>query len=134
MATSPSSGTRAVVDASVVVRGLVDRNEEAQAWLRVRIVWPSLVYAEVAHTVLRLYRNRVARLDEATRALNTLHALPADARPLRSLAREAWPLALARDLSVYDACYVALAEALHIPLVTADRRLAEATPEAVLLV
>ena len=133
MATSPSSATRAVLDASAVVRGLVNRNANAQAWLGIRIVWPSLVYAEVAHTMLRLCRNRVARLDEATRVLNTLHALPADARPLRSLAREAWPLALARNLSVYDACYVALAEALHVPLVTVDRRLAEATPNAVLL-
>ena len=40
---------------------------------------------------------------------------------------------LVQQLSVYDACYVVLAEALDAPLVTADRRLAEATANAVLL-
>jgi predicted nucleic acid-binding protein len=43
------------------------------------------------------------------------------------------PLAVSRRLTAYDACYVVLAETLDAPLVTADRRLAAATPNAVLI-
>lgn len=41
--------------------------------------------------------------------------------------------ALARGLSVYDACYAVLAEAEDAVLVTADRRLAEAVTRAELI-
>lgn len=133
MATSRSSGTEAVLDASAVVRALVDRAEAAQIWLGARVAWPSLVYAEVSHTVLRLCRSRVVRRDESERILYALHAMRADVRPVRSLTRIAWDVALERRLTVYDACYVVLAEVLGVPLVTADRRLAETTPNAVLL-
>ena len=133
MATSPSSVTRSVLDASAVVRALVDRSAVAQAWLRTRVAWPTLVYVEVAHTVLRLHRNRIARLDEALRVLDVLKSVTADARPVELLVRDAWGLALVRNLTVYDACYVVLAEGLGVPLVTADRRLAAATENAVIL-
>jgi predicted nucleic acid-binding protein len=46
---------------------------------------------------------------------------------------EAMAVAFERGPTVYDAAYVVLAEALEAPLVTADRRLAEATSTAVLL-
>ena len=62
MAISPNSGTRAVLDASAVVRALVDLDETAQRWLRTSVIWPTLVYVEVGHTVLRLHRNHLARL------------------------------------------------------------------------
>jgi len=133
VAISPNSGTRAVLDASAVVRALVDLDETAQRWLRTSVIWPTLVYVEVGHTVLRLHRNHLARLEEAKRIVDTHLAVDADARPVESLVEGAWELALVRSLTVYDACYVVLAEALDVPLVTADRRLAEATPNAVLL-
>lgn len=54
-------------------------------------------------------------------------------RPLSALAGPALRLSLDRDLSVYDACYLALAEATGATLVTADRGLAAAATDAVLL-
>jgi len=33
-------------------------------------------------------------------------------------------IAAARDISAYDACYVALAEQMQLPLLTADNKLA----------
>ncbi|MGH2934431.1 MAG: type II toxin-antitoxin system VapC family toxin [Gaiellaceae bacterium] len=122
-----------MLDASAVLRALVYQREEAGAWLATHVAWPAFIYLEAAHTMLRLHRNRLLSLDEATRALDTLMVLPADVTPTEMLVRAAWSVALARNLSVYDACYVVLAEALGAPLVTADRRLAEATPNAVLL-
>ncbi len=102
-------------------------------WLNARVSWPSLVYAEVAHALLRLCRARRIGLSRAQAVLDTLYAVPADVRPVESLARQAWVLALDRRLTVYDACYIVLAETLDASLVTADRRLAAATRNSVLI-
>lgn len=72
-------------------------------------------------------------MEDARRSLRALLRADAEARPVESLVMRAWEAANARELSVYDACYVVLAEGLGVPLVTADCRLAEATPNAVLL-
>jgi hypothetical protein len=54
-----------------------------------------------------------------------LAALPAQRAPHRPLRARCWEL---RDnLTLYDAAYVALAEAMHAALLTGDRRLARAT-------
>jgi predicted nucleic acid-binding protein len=42
-------------------------------------------------------------------------------------------LAATTRLSAYDSFYAVLARALGMPLVTADRRLAEAVPESMLV-
>ena len=60
-------------------------------------------------------------------------AAPIDAEPLGVLAQPALALALARSISAYDACYIVLAEAGDAMLVTADRKLAAATKNAVLV-
>lgn len=132
-AISPSSDTETVVDASAAVRALVYVDATAEPWLRTKIAWPTLVYPEFAHSVIRLQRASVVTLAQAHAALDNLYLLAVDARPVETLVREAWDVALARNLTVYDACYVVLAEALDAPLVTADRRLAAATANAVLL-
>jgi predicted nucleic acid-binding protein len=131
-ATSPSSTTRSVVDASAVVRAHIGHDAVAQQWLETEVFWPTLVYSEVANALLRLHRHGLS-IDRARAALDAVLALDANARPIESLVRAAWATAHSRSLTVYDACYVVLAEALDAPLVTADRRLAAATPNAVLL-
>ena len=50
--------------------------------------------------------------------------LPLQRAPHRPLLRRCWELR--HNLTSYDACYVALAEALDVPLLTADERLAGA--------
>lgn len=132
-AASPALGTRTVLDASAVVRALAYDEEEAQRWLSTVVSWPTLIYAEVGHVVLRLHRQQRLLLDDARRSVQALHRKRADAHRLEGLTPHAWNVALERNLTVYDACYVVLAEALDVPLVTADRPLAAATPNAVLL-
>lgn len=58
---------------------------------------------------------------------------PIDAVSLLELAPPALEVALDRGLTPSDACYVVLAELRGATLVTADRKLAAATPNAVLL-
>lgn len=133
------TATSAVLDASVVVRALVNRTPEAVDWLErigreeVQAACPSLLYAEVGNSVLRLHRAGELTARAAQRVLDRTLAAPFDAEPVELLVLHAWSVAAKRGLSIYDACYVVLAEARDAVLVTADRRLAEATANAVLI-
>jgi len=101
---------------------------------RVKGLVPDLVYAEVAHVLARYAKvGRLSR-DQIGRALHEILRLSLTVRPLSALVGPALRLSLDRDLSVYDACYLALAEATGATLVTADGRLAAAATDAVLLV
>lgn len=78
---------------------------------------------------MRAWRRLAAagRLEErrADLARADLRSLPIDRVPHAPLLDRCW--ALRTNLTVYDAAYVALAELLDVPLLTADARLA-ATP------
>ena len=117
-----------VADASVLVVALADDGSDgdlARARLRgERLTLPELADLEVA-SVLR--RQLLAGAIDARRAgfaLDDLAALPARRAPHRPLLARCWEL---RDnLNIYDAIYVALAEALEATLLTGDRRLGRA--------
>lgn len=72
-------------------------------------------------------------IDGARASLRTLVALPLAVVSMRELVETALQVALARDLSAYDACYAALAEASGAVLVTADVDLAGAVRRSALL-
>jgi predicted nucleic acid-binding protein len=94
---------------------------------------PDLAFAEAANG-LRGYVRAGALSDvDAQTKLALIVALPLRVASLRSLAGDALSAALELGVSVYDACYVALAIAADATLVTADRRLADVTPRSALL-
>jgi len=138
-ATSPTSATSVVFDASALLRAFVAKEPVAVGWLdrvasgEIVPAWPAHLYAEVAHTLLRLTRARQISPRRASESLGDALAMPARVRSLQRVLEEALSVGLERGLSVYDAAYVVLAEALDVPLVTADRRVASATEQAVLL-
>jgi predicted nucleic acid-binding protein len=118
-----------VVDASVLATSLGDDGpdgDRARARLRgERLTAPELVDLEVAS----VWRRQVSAgaMDErrAVLALADLGTLPLRRTPHRPLLARCWEL---RDnLTIYDAAYVAVAEALGVPLLTGDARLARAT-------
>jgi predicted nucleic acid-binding protein len=128
-----------VVDASAVVRALVDYHPEAIDWLsriareEVSAACPDLLYAEVANALLVKQRAGSLSFAKAKRVIDAAAAAPFARQTLRNLAVPAWGVANERGLSAYDACYVVLAETMGATLLTADRRLASATDNAVLL-
>jgi predicted nucleic acid-binding protein len=117
-----------VVDASVLVPALVDDSPGGDA-IRGRLrdeqlVAPALIDIEVMHATRRAALE--GRLDErrARQALVDLMAAPVRQVPHGGLLPRIW--ALRHNMTPYDAAYVALAEVIGAPLLTADRRLAGA--------
>jgi predicted nucleic acid-binding protein len=118
-----------VVDASVVVVALADDGPDgdgARARLRgEEIAAPELLDLEVASVLRRQVRAGAIDTRRAGFALADLMAVPLIRAPHQPLLQRCWQL---RDnLTVYDAAYVALAEALGADLLTGDTRLAKAT-------
>jgi predicted nucleic acid-binding protein len=117
-----------VVDASVIAVALADDGKDgdtARARLRnEHLAAPELIDLEVASVL----RGRLAggHLDvrRAKLALADLVDLPVQRAPHRPLLTRCWELRA--NLTVYDAAYVALAEALDADLLTGDVRLAKA--------
>lgn len=118
----------AVIDASALVACFVDDGPTGRglrARLRMdRLAAPEVLYLEVANA-LKKARARGA-LDErrSAEALRDLLGLSLRSFPHPPFLARIWELR--ENLSPYDAAYVALAEALRKPLLTADRRLARA--------
>jgi predicted nucleic acid-binding protein len=131
--------SRAVFDANVLVRALVDEVAEARMWIErlaaqeLRVSVPDLIYAECASALAR--HGRAGRL-EFSRVFDVIARivrLPFEPTPSRQLALPACALAEIHGITTYDAHYLALAEAEGAVLVTADRGLAAAASRSVLL-
>ena len=117
-----------VADASVLAVALADDGpdgDQARARLRgERVILPELADLEVTSVLRRQLAAGALDARRAGLALDDLAALPARRAPHRPLLARYWEL---RDnLTIYDAAYVALAEAMQATLLTADRRLARA--------
>ncbi len=117
-----------VVDASVLVVALADDGQDGAAVrdrLRgERLAAPEIVDLEVASVLRRQLQAGSLTERRADLALVDLASLPLLRSPHRPLLTRCWEL---RDnLTVYDAAYVALAEALQASLLTGDRRMARA--------
>lgn len=85
---------------------------------------PALVLWETANVIRRQELAGRTSSDQAAQAHADLIELRIELWPYELLGVRAWQL---RDnLSIYDAGYVALAEALDVELITLDRRIARA--------
>lgn len=122
-----------VVDASAVLEVLLRTagaaGVEARLFGGETLHAPHLLDLEVAQ-VLRRYE-RAGELSEARgrEALDDLCAFRIERYPHHIFLRRVWTLR--QNATAYDACYLALAEALDAPLLTRDRRLARAAPRGV---
>lgn len=117
-----------VVDASVVAPLIADDGPDGDLFrAAVRgqtLAAPDLLRVEVLSVVRRHLASGDLTASQAGNAVDDLLALPITLYPTTPLLRRCWELR--SNVTAYDACYVALAEALDVVLLTADARLANA--------
>ncbi|MGI9157782.1 MAG: type II toxin-antitoxin system VapC family toxin [Marmoricola sp.] len=117
-----------VVDASVLVAALTANGDDggrARGRLRGKtLAAPEIVDLEVSSVLRRLLLNGLLPARRAEQALSDLVDLPLRRAPHRALLSRCW--SLRENLTIYDASYVALAEALDLVLVTSDARMSRA--------
>jgi predicted nucleic acid-binding protein len=128
-----------VLDASVVVRGLVRNEGQAREIMnqvaRAAVVAhaPDLIVAEVTNALHTGIDARRWPVEAAQERLETFLASPIEIQPCGPLAVLALTEAALSRISAYDAFYAVLSAALEVPLVTADRKLAGLVPETMLV-
>ena len=121
------------------MRGLQRETEDATEIIEriasgsLRAHAPDLIGPETANALLRLVRAGRSTPEAAATMLEAAASSALVRHSSARFTRPAFELAHATELSAYDAFYAVLAETLQIPLVTADRRLAGAVEQAVLV-
>ncbi len=121
-----------VVDASVIIQYFVTQPLTAQATalirrlderppLRVRA--PDFIYAECANALWKYARFMGYDRRVVGAHMMDILLLPLVTTSAHVLADRALSLGLDHEISAYDACYVALADIMGCPLITADTRL-----------
>ncbi|MFI9580988.1 type II toxin-antitoxin system VapC family toxin [Streptomyces sp. NPDC052236] len=114
-----------VVDSSFLVAALTDAGAGGKACadrLRVEtLAAPDVIGLEAVSAIRGLLRGKKITEAEADRAVRVVARMPIRRAPLTALLERSWEL---RDnCTPYDAAYIALAEALDVPLVTAGSKL-----------
>lgn len=89
----------------------------------IQLYVPDLFYVECANILWKYVRRFNYASDVAQSDLSDLMQLNLDTVATENLLIVALGMAVEYSLSVYDACYVALASLLELPLLTADERL-----------
>jgi predicted nucleic acid-binding protein len=122
-----------VLDASVGVKLFVaeadsEAADRAMAGLAadppVAIYVPDIFFAECANVLWKYTQRYGYPAEQARQNITALRVLGLRIVPTVDLIAKAFALAGQYGVSVYDGCYAALAQALALPLLTADRPMA----------
>ncbi len=118
-----------VIDSSVVVAALTDAASEG-VWAEKileggDLYAPELLFVEATSVLRRLEAGRQITQPEAQAAFEDLMRLQVELHRFEPFAARIWDLR--HNVSSYDGWYIALAEALELPLATLDGQLVRAT-------
>lgn len=116
-----------VVDASAILELLLQTDDAGRIEARLfghDETWhaPHVIDLEIAQVLRRSVATRQLEPDRGREVVDDLAELPLTRYPHAVLLPRIWELR--HKATAYDAAYLALAEALAVPLVTRDRRLA----------
>jgi predicted nucleic acid-binding protein len=118
-----------IIDPSVLIAALVDSGPHggwAEGILSAESLQaPELIYAEATNIFRRLERAEIITTAEANAAQDDLMQLDIQLFPFAPFAGRIWELR--HNVTSYDAWYVALAEALELPLATLDESLSKSS-------
>lgn len=121
-----------VVDSSVLVAALLDSGPHGTWAERIlasgSLHAPELARAEAANILRRLERAEEIMTSEANAAYDELMQLDLELFAFDPFADRIWELR--HTLTSYDAWYIAVAEALRLPLATLDLKLSKASGPA----
>ncbi len=121
-----------VIDASVGIKLYVEEelSHEAEQLFReltktpaARFFVPDLFFLECANILWKYVRRFNHDPGQARQDIISLRSLPLRTLAVADLSELSLDLALEKGVSVYDASYAVLASSLHIPMMTADRKL-----------
>jgi predicted nucleic acid-binding protein len=114
-----------VVDASAFVDLLLDLVPQHQRrHFDTDLAAPDLLFVEVASALAHVVRRELLSSVQAAFLLDELRDASIAVTPTADLLERAFELR--ENLTLYDACYVALAERLECGILTSDARLAHA--------
>lgn len=117
-----------VVDASVVMKWHLVEEPGADAAQELlltnsQFAVPDLLFLEAATVVWKNVRRGSVTPTRALEIIDSIVDGPFDVYPNQGLIRDAFPIALAREITPYDASYITLAISLRTDCITADRKL-----------
>lgn len=123
-----------MVDASVAIKWFLAEahSPEADALLTTGepLYAPDLLLAECGNILWKRADRGELRADRALAILDALRDSALDIRPATPLLSEAFAIAHRHRRSFYDSLYLALAQAMNAPLITADLRLYNALKDS----
>lgn len=115
-----------VLDTSALLAALIGRPPKPRLLSRLSgdgdLHAPHLIDVEALHALRRLVLTGVLSEEGAAEARADFASLTITRYPLGAMADGVW--ALRENLTAYDAAFVVLSEALAVPLLTCDQRLA----------
>ncbi len=123
-----------VVDASVGIKLFVEEDDSAQADRLFqqleeqpdsRFYVPDLFFVECANILWKYVRHFGYPAENARQDVADLHSLALLSVSTADLIVSGLELAIEHQITAYDACYAALAQQNQIPMITADRPLAQ---------
>jgi predicted nucleic acid-binding protein len=117
-----------VVDASLIVKWFVPEihSDAARKWLHAShdYLAPDLLFPEACNAIWKKVRRGELTPRDGQNLVKDLSAVAVEAVSMRSLIADAFALAAAAGLTVYDATYLTLAVRLETQVVTGDERFA----------
>lgn len=134
--------SRFVVDASVGIKLFVEEplSDQAHALFTkltkdppAELYVPDLFYIACTNILLKYMRRFGRSLEDSQADLADLKTLALKTVSTAELMEDAILLASQKNLTAHDACYAVLARQLNIPLITADKPMAQAVEWAVWL-